>query len=228
MSKGEFKARSEHITASVPRAADSDDDGYAMDSEPVAPPAKVEGDSPLPAVAKSWDTFWPLARRAKVLAVMLTLNVVLLPLSTFLVGSLWTLAATLIVNSLAQAFVLGTFDRLEVKRSPFGKILLTRTWRIAFYPLPRKRLRWREFESVCCRKSHESHFEDWIGFFMLVPYCAIPAFLWYWHVIRPERLLVSFCKDHGFPDTVLFRSWDQKQAEDVAQTVADVTGRPLR
>jgi hypothetical protein len=223
MSKGEFKARAE-------RASDDTDDGqsYGVGSEPVEPIAKVEDDAPLPPVAKTWDTFWPLSRRAKVFGVMMTLNVVLLPFSALIVESVWTIAATVIVNSLAQAFALGTFDRLQLKRSLSGKIVLVRTWRVAFYPLPARRIPWREFESVCCRKSHESHYEDWIALLILLAYGLIPGALWFWYVIRPERLLVSLCKHHGFPDTVLFRSWDQAEADDVTRSVAEVTGRPWR
>jgi hypothetical protein len=228
MSNGEFKARSDRITASARPAPDEESDGYAMDSEPVAPAAKVEDDVPLPAVAETWDTFWPLSRRAKVFGVLMTFNVVLLPLSKFILEDIFTILAAVIANSLAQALVLGTFDRLELKRSLSGKILLIRTWRVAFYPLPAKRIPWREFESVCCRKSHESHYEDWLVVLILFPYGVIPAVLWFWYVMRPERLLVSLCRHHGFPDTVLFRSWDQKEAEDVARSVAEVTCRPWR
>ena len=225
MANGEFKSCSDRPARS--NADEDDDQPYAVGSEPVAP-VKEADDEYLPPLARTWDTFWPLNRRVTVFAVMLALNVVLLPFSALIVESIITIAVTLIVNSLIQAFVLGTFERVEIKRSPVGKIVLMRTWRIAFYPLAARRVRWREFESVSCRMSHESHFEDWIVAVILFPYGLIPAVLWYWFVIRPDRMLVSLCKDHDFPDTVLFRSWNQAQAEDVAKTVANVTGRPWK
>src|SRR6266852_4611504 len=111
MSKGEFKARSDQISASARPASDEENDGYAMDSDPVAPAAKIKDDAPLPPVAKTWDTFWPLSRRAKVFAVMMTLNVVLFPFGLLIFKDVLYMLATVIMNSLAQAFVLGTFDR---------------------------------------------------------------------------------------------------------------------
>ena len=223
MSNGEYKPASRDIKASVPRAGDPDDEAYSLDSEPVAPAAKEEDEAPLSRIAESWDTFWPMSRRVKIVAILWTINLALAPVAAQVMDSL-TLVIALIVNSLVQAFILGTFDRLEIRRSLSGKVVVTRTWRVAFVPLPAKRIRWRDFDSVSCRVTHDIHFEDWFGCFLLLLYCAIPAFLWYWYVIRPDRIVVAFCKDHGFSDTVLFWSSDQKLSQEVARTVAEVTG----
>jgi hypothetical protein len=220
MSHGEYRSAERDAARQPP----SDDDGYALDEEPVSPEPESEGDLRLPPINEHWDTFWPLERRVKVAAVMLVLNVVLLPLSDLLIQSLLTIVTTLLINSLLQIFVLGTFDRLDVKRSPVGKIVVARTWRICFYPLPTQRIRWRELATVSCRASHEHHSEDWLGVIALLPYCIIPSFLWYWYVIRPDQFIVALCKDHGYAHTILFRSWNQEQAQEVARTVAEVTG----
>src|SRR5437660_758077 len=49
---------------------------------------------------------------------------------------------------LTQAFVIGTFDRLDLSRTTKGKVTLTLQWRVAFFPLPPKTLPWREHEDM--------------------------------------------------------------------------------
>ena len=212
-------------------AADEDEDAahepYRVHGEACAPP---KAESPTPVVmrplAKSWETLWPLSTRRKIFFAMLALNVVLLPIGWLLFGSLPASFSAVVVNSLLQAFLIGTFDRIDLVRNENGRVSLTRTWRVAFYPQQPSRIRWSEFESVGSRKIHEPHFEDWYVGLLLLMGGLIPGVLWYWFVIRPERLEVILYKDHGFPDTILYRGIDEDKVEEVAQTIMDVTSLP--
>ena len=59
-----------------------------------------------------------------------------------------TTSAGFVFSVVCQAFVLGTFDRLDLLRTAKGKVTLTQQWRVAFYPLPSKTLKWRECEDT--------------------------------------------------------------------------------
>ncbi|MBI3411439.1 MAG: hypothetical protein HY040_24185 [Planctomycetes bacterium] len=223
----ELKLRPEFYDP-LPRAEDEESDGvpYGVNSEIVSPVKEKPAPVALAPLAKSWDTLWPLATRRKFFFAMLTLNVVLLPVGWLLFGSLPASLSAVVLNSLLQAFLIGTFDRIDLVRKANGKVSLTRTWRVAFCQLQPTRIRWSEFESVGSRKIHEPHFEDWYVGLLLLLGGLIPGILWYWFVIRPERIEVIMFKDHGFPDTVLYRGVDESKVEEVAQTIMDVTGLP--
>src|SRR5262245_17249736 len=130
-----------------PRIDDDEGDGepYRVHSEIVKTPKIESPPIVLSASAKSWETLWPLTTRLKILYAILTLNVGLLPVGWLLTGNVPATFSALIVNSLLQAFLLGTFDRIDLIRSDKGKVSLTRTWRIAFYSLQPARIRWSEF-----------------------------------------------------------------------------------
>jgi len=192
----------------------------------VTPKAESPTAVVLQPLAKSWETLWPLSTRRKIFIAMLSLNVVLLPVGWLLFGSFPATLTAVVVNSLLQAFLIGTFDRIDLVRNANGKVSLTRTWRIAFYQLQPARIRWSEFESVGTRKIYEPHFEDWYIGLLLLMGGIIPGVLWYCFVIRPERLEVIMYKDHGFPDTVLYHGVDESMVEEVAETIMEVTGLP--
>src|SRR5262249_25315368 len=101
-------------------------------------------------------------------------------------------------------------------------------WRIAFVALRPQSLRWREFESVSTGKSHDPKFEDWAIALLLLFYGLVPGILWWWFVIRTDRAYVGLCKDHGFTDTIIYRGSNAALAEEVAASVAEVTGLPYR
>jgi len=209
----------------------ADEGAYAVKDEPAAVPPKASQPppsppEPLPPVAKSWDSLWPLATRLKAFAWLLVLDLVAAPLSWFIFGDILASIHTLLGTAILQAFLVGTFNRIDLTRSAKGKVGLARTWRIAFWPLKPKRIRWGEFESVNSGKSFDPRLEDWIMALFLLFYLLIPGILWYWYVVRPDRVHVALCKDHGFTDTILYRGTDEAKADEIAKAIADVTGLP--
>jgi hypothetical protein len=125
-----------------------------------------------------------------------------------------------------QAVVLGTFDRLDLTRTTKGKVTLIQQWRIAFWPLEPKTLRWRECEEI--RVLHaETGCLEWVMFFSLLG-TIIPALLWYWYVIRPGHVKVALCKTLGDPVMPLYLGTDDARAEEIAREVSEVTGLSWR
>jgi hypothetical protein len=207
-----------------------DDDGrpYTVPGDPLAPVKEEKPPPPRPAVAKSWDMVWSLRTRLKIFGVLLALNVVAAVLSGIIADSVPVSFVTVITTSLLQAFLIGTFDRIDLTRSAKGKVSLKRTWRIAFVPLKPQSLRWHEFESVSVGKSYDPKFEDWVIAVLLLFYGVVPGILWWWFVIRTDRVYVGLCKDHGFTDTILYRGSNAALAKEVAASVAEVAGLPYR
>jgi hypothetical protein len=143
---------------------------------------------------------------------------------------------------------------LRLTRSSKGKVVIRVAWRIAFYPLSPREIAWREHDWVDMGKLHEPKFEDWFVLLVLIapvlinlvlslfralgsgfpwlallttPVLLVPGALWWWFVIRPERIDVYLCKDHGHPSEKLYRTTDEDLAREVAERVAVVTTLPF-
>src|SRR5262245_21132854 len=126
--------------------------------------------------------------------------------------------------SAMQAFVLGTFDRLDLERTAKGKVTLTQTWRIAFVPLAPKVIRWREYEGVVVRHS-DVGLMDWWVFLVMLP-TVLPALLFWWYAIRPGWVQVERAQNLGDPGTTRYAGTNTDRAIEIAEAVRDLTGLP--
>ena len=94
-------------------------------------------------VNQSWEAGWTFSQRIIALGVFQILNLlsgVTLYLTT---GGLPTTLSGWVVFSVMQAFVLGTYDRLTLRLMTKGKVTLTKSWRVCFWPLTPRPIRWR-------------------------------------------------------------------------------------
>ena len=143
-------------------------------------------------------------------------------------GNWLALFISLLIGTVLLAYVLGTYPRINLMRSRKGRASLTRTWRICFIPLPTADIRWRAFEGVVVRRSHEPDFWDWAILIFLLAWGLIPGVLWWLYMINADQFDVALCKGHGFPALVLYRGPSQAIAQEIAANVRDLTGLPQR
>ena len=177
-------------------------------------------------VNRTWEAGWPLQARAIAFVVCQAINVATAALIYHVDGRAVASAGGFVVMVVVQAFLLGTFDRLDLVRTSKGKVTLTQQWRIAFWPLETKTLRWREHEEI--RVMHaEPGVMEWVAFFVLLPSLPV-AVAWYWFVIRPGHVKAALCKDLGDPVTPLYVGANAERAEEITKVVGTVTGLPWR
>jgi hypothetical protein len=177
-------------------------------------------------VHRTWEAGWPLTARVAAFAACQAINVATAALIYSVDGRAVASAGGFVVMVIVQAFLLGTFDRLDLVRTAKGKITLTQQWRIAFWPLETKTLRWRDCEEI--RVMHaETGLMEWVAFFILLPTLPV-AFAWYWFVIRPGHVKAALCKDLGDPVTPLYLGTNTARAEEITKVVGAVTGLPWR
>jgi hypothetical protein len=180
----------------------------------------------VPPIARTWEAGWSLQMRLIAFAVCQALNVATAAFIYSVDGRAVTSTGGFLVMVVCQAFVIGTFDRLDMTRTAKGKVTLTQQWRIAFWPLEPKTLRWRDCEEI--RVLHaETGMLEWIMFFGLLS-TIIPALLWYWYVIRPGHVKVALCQTLGDPVMPLYLGTNTDHAEEIAREVSAATGLPWR
>ncbi len=55
----------------------------------------------------------------------------------------------------------------------------------------------------------------------------VPPALWWYFTIHKETFFVALCRDHGFPETYVYKGWHEDQMHDVAETLRDASGLHL-
>jgi hypothetical protein len=121
------------------------------------------------------------------------------------------------------AFLLGTYERLDLERNARGHIHLVKTWRILFVPQEPIPIEVYGYEGLVSGRFDDPGFWDWFIFISLLPGVITP-FLWYYFVMHKARYFAALARDHGYPAVYLFRGWSQEQMRDIACTVRDAAG----
>jgi hypothetical protein len=176
-------------------------------------------------INKEWEAGWPYPMRFKAFIVCQIVTAVT-ALIGLVRGELGTSFFAWIVLTALLAFVLGTYNRIKLTRTAKGKVQLTKTWRICFLERPAETIRWREHEGIVTGRSHEVSAMDWMMFLVLLPFFILPAIVWWWFIINPDKFHAALTKDRGFPETMLYQGLKQAQAEEIADVVSNATGLP--
>lgn len=178
-------------------------------------------------VDRTWEYGWPLRRRLTVFLVLqgLTLAAVSILLATGQSAGLSVSA--LLVGAVVQAFLLGSYDRLQLTRTASGKVVLTCAWRVAFVALAPSTVRWKEHEGVRLVVNDRIETMDIIFTAIFLGAGIVPGILFWCFCVASDRFDVTLCKDHGHASTVVFRSQNQQRAQGVLQTISDITTLPV-
>lgn len=124
------------------------------------------------------------------------------------------------------AFLFGTFDRIHLTRNARGRVQLTKTWRVAFFPLAPRSIDVRSYEGIVSGQHREvSIWEYWI-FFTLLFFAVVPGIIWWYLAIYKVTFHVSLSRDHGFPSLILYSGWSEMQMREIAYTLRDASGLP--
>jgi hypothetical protein len=178
-------------------------------------------------IDREWNSGWPFNVRLTLFLVMQALNVASL-LFAFTVGGYVGVTVTGVVFYIGlQAFIFGSYDSVRIRRNRKGQTEVTITWRVCFIPMAPKKVNWREHEGVAVGAYGANSLMDWIILLILLPGFIIPAILFWYYVLRPDRFYAALCRDRGFPETYLYRGTDEKRAKEIAQVATDATGLPL-
>jgi ribosomal protein L37E len=179
-------------------------------------------------VRREWENGWPLQTRLSIFMGLQFLNFIMLVVSLISGYSPCAALFAIGVTIGAQAFLAGTFEKLILSRESKGKVKVTRIWRYCFFPRPPINVRWKEHESLSVVQSNDFSPVDWAFAIVLLGYGIVPGVLFWWFVIRPDKFTVYLCKDHGYPETPIFRTTNESMAKEILSVVSEVTTLPVQ
>jgi len=127
-----------------------------------------------------------------------------------------------------MAFLLGTFDRLELTRDRRGRVRLLRTWRICFIEWPTREINLAEFNGLSAFVTTTSGCAEWfVCLTLLIPF-VIPGLIWWWQVLRRGAWELSLTRDHGYPAVILYRGHNEDYVVELARAIEDAAYLPFQ
>ncbi|MBI1915714.1 MAG: hypothetical protein HYS12_13425 [Planctomycetes bacterium] len=120
-----------------------------------------------------------------------------------------------------MAFLLGTFDHIDLVRDKRGHAKLTRTWRVCFVPRPTTEIDLLQYDAVVTGISADAGCYEWFILWTLIPFAIVPAVVWWYQVIHKKKYHAALAHSHNYPEVTLYRGNSREQAEDIAETLRD-------
>jgi hypothetical protein len=177
-------------------------------------------------LARAWETNFSLARRRSIYVVVQVLGLALgLTFNLLSNEPDWMafVGSTLLFAAMT-AFLLGTFDRIELRRDQKGRVTVTKLRRYCFILAPEKRIEIRGFEGVVTGRTSEVSGWEWIVFAILLLSGIIPGLVWWYYVIHKITFQVALAQDHGHVAEIVYRGWNEEQMHDIQRVLCDASG----
>jgi predicted RNA-binding Zn-ribbon protein involved in translation (DUF1610 family) len=176
-------------------------------------------------VHRVWEAGMPFTKRR---LLFIACQILVLPMAVL--GAVTTDAWAAFLTpwfffTLLLAFLLGTFDRLELTRDKRGKVRLTKTWRVFFVSRPTQVIRIWDYEGVATGPADRNCL-DWAICFLLLPAGVVPAVIFWYLVLFHDNFHVSLTQHHGFPEMILYRGSNQDRVREIAETLHEVAEVP--
>jgi hypothetical protein len=122
------------------------------------------------------------------------------------------------------AFIVGTFERVEIVRDARGRCEVTSAWRFAFWPMAPKKTEIFGFEGVTTGQDQEVGVIEWMIFASLLCAGIVPAIVWWYVVINKPNFHVALAADHGHAEVYVYRGKSEEQMHEIARVLVDASG----
>jgi len=180
----------------------------------------------------TWEEDYSLGARGRLFIALQFVNSAIFILMLVSMGFNFATSTTNIIgqaiNLTLQAFLIGSYDALTVRRTDAAKVTILITRRIAFLQLKPRIVQWRDCHGVGVTGSTNSDGFTWMTCLYLLLLGFVPGIVFYWMVIRPERFHVALADEYGGLGELLYRTKHRLDAENIAKHIADITGLEYR
>ena len=176
-------------------------------------------------VLREWESRWPLALRLQIFAGCQLINLLAVIVAIAVSGSVIFGFFTFLLQTALQAFVIGSYETIQVKRTSKGTATLTKIWRVGFFKLPPMKIPWKSSARLDVVGLHDVGGAEIITLVYLF-FCTacLPALVFWWFAVRPERFAVARCDIYGTTDELIFTTTIRDDAVEIARTIAECTG----
>jgi hypothetical protein len=178
-------------------------------------------------IAREWETDMTLMTRLAVMGGFWALHLLLM-LGALIGGDVWPVIVSWFPLTIILAFVLGTYDRVQILRDERGRVSVIKRWRCFFIPLAPQRHEVRGYEGVLIGGWNDSGIMEWVICISLLCMGCLPALIWWYVAIYQNHYHVALAEDHGRKALTVYRGRSEEQMHDVAKVLCDASGLQVR
>jgi hypothetical protein len=175
-------------------------------------------------IERQWESNMSLGRRKTIYIVSQAIVLPLMAVTAVLRGEPFSFIVPWLTGSILLAFLLGTYDRINLKRNRRGQVQLSKTWRVCFFERQTTKITPWEYEGIKIMRTHNFKVMDLLLLLSLGAMGIIPGILWWLWAMNKATYYVALTQHHGFPEVALYHGSSEEQMEDIAQTLIDATG----
>jgi hypothetical protein len=176
-------------------------------------------------LTRQWHAGWSLAVRVQVFLASEAFGFLMAVLATLLGEPVLALIMFTIFTGLT-AYLLGTFNRVQLTRNERGRITLTDTWRICFISKPPAKLRLSEYDGIATGKESDADMWSWVICVILLGFGLVPGGIFWYLAIYQDKFYVTLTRDHGALAYNLYRGPNEDRTMEMAETMRELIFTP--
>lgn len=123
--------------------------------------------------------------------------------------------------------LLGSYGELTLTRNRKGQVRITRKFHIGFVNLAEAHHLPEGHEGVKCSVRSSMGFFEWVVMVLLLVPTIVPGVVFYFLVMHRPYVVIALTRHSGRQESILFRTRDENQGREIAQTIHKITGKPL-
>lgn len=177
---------------------------------------------------KEWHGGWPPTQRLLVFLGIVGTQLLFTVLGIVFWGESAVVVSTLVLVAALAAFVLGTYESVDLERTAKGRIKLKKRWIACFVPCPWIELSLGDYEGVVMGRDQGFDGSDWILVIALFMMGGLPGLAWWIYASTQTNFLVALSKDRGYPAMPLYRGWNEQLSKEMCQTLHDIAALPIQ
>jgi hypothetical protein len=179
-------------------------------------------------VERRWEAGWPFRRR---LTFFILLQAVIVPLATLgavLDRAFFPFFIPWLMFSVLLAFLLGTYERVDLTRNERGRVALSKTWRVCFIERAAEKLKLSSYYGIRTMATYGVNGLDLALLVFLGVFACLPAILWWFFNLNRVTYHVALTGEFGHAEMRLCTTKNEEQARDLSETIHSVCGLPSR
>jgi hypothetical protein len=179
-------------------------------------------------VRRHWDAGMAPATRWAIFIGAECFELAIVVIGSIMSGEVTVFIGSWILFTLLLAFVLGTYDSVDLQRTTKGRATLQKRWTVCFLRQSWHEIKLSDYEGIVTGRDAQMDGGDWLLLIVLFVMGGVPGLIWWLYASSKVTFYVAMSQDHGYPAMFLYRGWKEALYRDIADTLHETTGLPLQ